>query len=491
MLRRGAARILAAALLVLAVAALAPREAAAQYFGRNKIAYSNFDWHILRTEHFDIYYYPEMEALAEQGAAFAEEQYGELESRFDFSLVERVPLIFYATNLDFRQTNVTPGFIPDGVGGFFEFLKGRVVIPANGDLHQFRRVVRHELVHVFTFNRMARVLRDHRRPVERVLPLWFTEGLAEYWSGPPDQQHEMILRDAVAGNSFVPLADMDRIAGSFTMYKFGEAFCRFVAEEYGEEALLALIDNGWRDVDFRKVASVVLQQDFRDLSVRWTDWVRAQYLPDLPDATPASLVAEPVAARGASFQPVLHTFPDGRRELVYMANRGGYSNVYAQPLDSTGTPAGRSEALVNGERNATFEAFHLFESRMDVSPQGLLAFVTKQGASDVVHVYDLRARRRVGTYGFEQLVAIYSPTWSPDGRRLAFTGIARSGYADLYVYDRTADRLEALTNDAYDDRDPAWSPDGTEIAFASDRTALGEDGTTNLFAMDLASGAIR
>src|SRR5690606_1819103 len=89
--RRGAARLLAAALLVLPVAALAPREAAAQYFGRNKVRYATFDWHILRTEHFDVYYYPEMVALAEQGAAIAEAQYAELESRFDFSLTERVP----------------------------------------------------------------------------------------------------------------------------------------------------------------------------------------------------------------------------------------------------------------------------------------------------------------------------------------------------------------------------------------------------------------
>ena len=30
------------------------------HFGRNKIQYENFDWHVLKTEHFDIYFYPEM-----------------------------------------------------------------------------------------------------------------------------------------------------------------------------------------------------------------------------------------------------------------------------------------------------------------------------------------------------------------------------------------------------------------------------------------------
>src|SRR5690606_26311092 len=123
--------------------------------------------------------------------------------------------IFYSSNIHFRQTNTTPGFIPDGVGGFFEFLKGRVVIPSNGNIHQFRRVIRHELVHVFTHARVLRSLRDHRIPADHFLPLWFTEGIAEYWSGRPDYQHEMVIRDAIYSNFLVPLDDMDRIAGSY------------------------------------------------------------------------------------------------------------------------------------------------------------------------------------------------------------------------------------------------------------------------------------
>ena len=36
------------------------------FFGRNKVQYTEFDWHVLKTEHFDIYYYPEMRSLAER-----------------------------------------------------------------------------------------------------------------------------------------------------------------------------------------------------------------------------------------------------------------------------------------------------------------------------------------------------------------------------------------------------------------------------------------
>ncbi len=56
------------------------------YFGRNKVQYTEFDWHVLKTDHFDIYYYTEMKELAERGAAFAEETYKELEERFNFTV---------------------------------------------------------------------------------------------------------------------------------------------------------------------------------------------------------------------------------------------------------------------------------------------------------------------------------------------------------------------------------------------------------------------
>ena len=43
-----------------ALAGASPAEA--QYFGQNKVQYEKFDFKVLKTEHFDIYYYPEEEA---------------------------------------------------------------------------------------------------------------------------------------------------------------------------------------------------------------------------------------------------------------------------------------------------------------------------------------------------------------------------------------------------------------------------------------------
>ncbi|TDJ54703.1 MAG: hypothetical protein E2O46_03995, partial [Ignavibacteria bacterium] len=54
--------------------------ASAQYFffGRNKVHYEDFDWKVMRTDHFDIFYYGEMQNIAEIGAYYAEQVYDEL-----------------------------------------------------------------------------------------------------------------------------------------------------------------------------------------------------------------------------------------------------------------------------------------------------------------------------------------------------------------------------------------------------------------------------
>src|SRR2546430_17212419 len=92
---------------------LVARPAAAQfgYFGQNKIQYRGFDWHVLRGEHVDLYYYPEEQELARVALTYAEESYGVLERRFTHHPHRRIPLIIYASHSDFEQTNVLP-FVP-------------------------------------------------------------------------------------------------------------------------------------------------------------------------------------------------------------------------------------------------------------------------------------------------------------------------------------------------------------------------------------------
>ena len=109
--------------IILIVLCAVPVRAQFVEFGRNKVIYNDFDWYVMNTPHFKVHYYKEAKELAEKGASFLEESYSDLQKKFEYSLLDTNPVIFYSSPIHFMQTNTTPGFIPEGVGGFFEFVK--------------------------------------------------------------------------------------------------------------------------------------------------------------------------------------------------------------------------------------------------------------------------------------------------------------------------------------------------------------------------------
>ena len=73
------------------------------------------------------------------------------------------------------------------------------------------------------------------------------------------------------------------------------------------------------------------------------------------------------------------------------------------------------------------------------------------------------------------------PSWSPDGTKIVFTS-SREGNSELYIMNRDGSGVRRLTNNPAIDTTPSWSPTGSQIAFTSDRSGgpavyvMGADG---------------
>src|SRR5688500_10892612 len=119
-------------LLALLAVLLIPAAAEAQYFGQNKVQYTKFDFRVLETEHFDVYYYDAEREAAYDVARMAERSYARLSRVLRHQFRERKPIILYASHSDFQQTNTTSGEVGEGTGGFTDFLKHRNVMPLTG-----------------------------------------------------------------------------------------------------------------------------------------------------------------------------------------------------------------------------------------------------------------------------------------------------------------------------------------------------------------------
>lgn len=119
-----------------------------------------------------------------------------------------------------------------------------------------------------------------------------------------------------------------------------------------------------------------------------------------------------------------------------------------------------------------------------VSPDGRTLAVDLQGGLWTVPASGGALTRISDIYG-----DVRQPTWSPDGRWIAYFAYRDGGY-DLWASSPDGTSQKRLTWGTFDDREPAWSHDGTRLAFSSDRgNPLGSD--YNVFVLDMRSGDIR
>src|SRR6266571_163133 len=132
--------------LLLGALSLVVSTAPAQYFGRNAVQYRRFQFKILKTQHFDIYFYDKEAAAAAEAGRMAERWYTRISTVLRHQLSGRQPLILYSDHPDYNQTNILP---VEGSEGITESLKRRIILPMGASLAETDHVIGHELTTAF------------------------------------------------------------------------------------------------------------------------------------------------------------------------------------------------------------------------------------------------------------------------------------------------------------------------------------------------------
>lgn len=465
----------------------------AQYFGRNKVRYDRFDFRVLSTPHFDIHFDAPTGPLIEDVARMAERWYERFARLFQHEFEQRKPLILYADHPDFQQTNTLQGFLGESTGGVTESLKNRVIMPMTGSYQDTDHVLGHELVHAFQYNLAQSGLGLGMQGLAR-LPGWLVEGMSEYLSvGRDDPLTAMWLRDAVRRNDIPTIAQMNREVRYFP-YRFGQALWAYIAGVYGDDAVVeiyrAALRLGWEGA----LESVLgIRPD--SLSLAWAEAVRTEYLPLMEGRTPPSEVGRLILApsTGAGTQNLAPSLsPDGTR-LVFMSEKG----LFSFDLYLADARTGRIlRTLASSNADPHFDALRFIDSSGAWSWDGsLLAYVVFAGGDNQLVVADAQSGRIRRQIRVRELGAMQGPSWSPDNKKLVFSG-TRNGITDLYLYDLDTGTTTRLTDDWYADFQPTFSPDGKTVAFITDRSEFTDRerltyAKFQLGLLDLESGKIR
>jgi TolB protein len=118
------------------------------------------------------------------------------------------------------------------------------------------------------------------------------------------------------------------------------------------------------------------------------------------------------------------------------------------------------------------------------SPNGRqLAYVSFEHRHAGIYLQDVASGERRLLSEFPGING--APAWSADGRRLALV-LSKSGSPNIYILDVESHNLRQITHDFYINTEPAWSPDGRSLLFTSNR------GGTNpqIYQVNLGSGSV-
>ena len=492
-LRASRTRRLPAFVLAFAILAL-PAAASGQggYFGRNKVQYRDFKFQVLKTEHFDIHFYPEEEAAARMTARMAERWYARISKLLNHELRGRQPVILYASAPHFWQTTAIQGDMGEGTGGVTEAYKRRIVLPLAGPIQLTDHVFGHELVHAFQYDITSTNVSSGNGGALN-LPLWFIEGMAEYLSiGPVDAHTAMWMREAARRERLPEIDQLDD--PRYFPYRYGHAFWAYVAGRFGDEVIGDMLRAGGLSRGGYQVAiEAVLQVNTKELSKEWHDALFQAYRPIAETTKMPADIARPLITkrREGELNVSPELSPDGSK-VIFFSERDLFS------IDLYVADARTGEVLRKITDTAT--SAHI-ESLQFISSAGSWDSTSKkfvfpgiargQAVLTIVDVDRAKKEREIALTGVDE---VQNPTWSPDGNQIAFSGLS-GGFTDLFVYDLAASQLRRLTTDQFAELDPDWSPDGKLIAFSTDRFTTNLQnvvaGDFRLALLEVASGNVR
>ena len=460
------------------------------YFGKNQIRYDNFKWMTYETDHFIIYFYPEIQPHLERMAGYAESAYQHISTELKYDLgPEKVALILFQTSSEFQQQNVIPGAAQEGVGAFAEPTRKRILMPMDEPPDLLYRLIVHELTHQFEFDIIPTSL------MRRNVPLWVNEGLSDYMTGIWRPLDLMSVRDAAVTDIVPKMSKLDEYGGFSSprmIYNLGHAVFEFMEVKWGKEGL--------RQYLFALRKSVIgggenaYQEAFKiepeDFDQQFEKYLKDRFKPfrdkERPSDYGRNLAPNP---EKSSFSNALSAEPSPSGDLIAVVT-GNRKDQEADIVLVSGKDGSVIRNLTKGfDQSNGYEFLITPGGRwntvpwMSWAPSGdRLGYFVRTEKSRTLILQNVVTRKIEDRFDMRTLDEPESPDISPDGRRVVFAAL-EGGVGDIFMLDLQTRMITNLTKDAFGDAGPTWSPDGKFIVYVA-RVS----GNEKLFRLDIDTG---
>src|SRR5262249_45032262 len=128
------------------------------------------------------------------------------------------------------------------------------------------------------------------------------------------------------------------------------------------------MENFWKSNSFDEIFKLTFDRTYREFDQEWTYALKKKYYPLLGSLDQPSAVSRPIVSEGFNSKPVWYHHGN-RKELYFIGNHTGYTSIFKVSVDSgAGGGADRHPStVIEGEKSDEFEAFHIFQSKLDIS----------------------------------------------------------------------------------------------------------------------------
>ncbi|HUR21084.1 MAG TPA: hypothetical protein VMZ90_09775 [Vicinamibacterales bacterium] len=442
------------------------------YFGKNRVKYDKFNWHIYESDHFEIYFYPEIEPHLERITSYLESAYQRISSELRHELPERAKVVLFKTQSEFQQQDISGAELPEGVLAFAEPYRDRLVFPIDEPPDQLYRLITHELTHIFEFDVIPRGL------LGSSIPLWVDEGLSNYMAGYWNVLDLMQVRDAALSDNVPRMSEFEAepLTGRLP-YSMGHAAFEFISSKWGQDGLRAFLFSLRKNVigGGESAFEEALRLKPEEFDEQFDRYIKERFRPFRDKERPSDYGRDLAPRRDRShYVSVLSVEPSPIGDVIAAV----VGNARDQELDIILLSAKDGQFVRNLTKG--FDKDRGFEyiatagglrgnlvPWMTWSPKGdRLAYFARTEKSKTLVIQDVVSGKTVQKVDLKTVDGPESPAFSPDGTRVAFSGL-QGAVGDIFVLDLATGQITNVTKDVFADYAPSFSPDGQSIVYAA------------------------
>lgn len=474
-----------------------------QMAGKNQVRWYEFNWKqtdfrpVTDGAPVRLYFYESERKVAELAQPLITEAYLNLAGAFGYTPAYTIPFLLYNSHFEFESTHAF--YVSEQVLGVTSTEDLKMAIPYWGEHQRFIEVMRHELAHQFTIQKVwSNSQNADCNPLE-YMPLWFIEGLAQYYALrglTPDVRAVLVERIVYPRkDAKLPRFFTDTEMTFERVYLIGHAQVTFLDDTFGNGTLQKVLSRapelcnrrsffGGADVagePFEQLLASITGSNAKVVQDLWEQWAAAVVAPARTAQTPRAAMHE-VKDLGDGQPDSFVISPDGKT-LFYrtLDFDTGVARLYLRDVEDAG-----SRRRLAADQSLGMVSLHPLDRRVTALGRDRLAYIGRVGSTDVLFVRKFRRVVDGGDVRFElgdvikhplnrydDLIEGGHPAINPKTGAVAFVGLnRRTGFLDVFeVVEPFSDDspLRRLSHDEYAEQGLVYDGEGN-LFLTSDAT---------------------